>query len=159
VALPCLRRLGLPAMLFMPTDFIGRSNEFDEGSEPDEPLCDWSDLTELSNSGVSIQSHGASHRAFSELSPGERLAEVVGSKALLEARLGQPVELFAYPYGDDAGMPARLRAALADAGYRAACGYGGDPFTPPPADPYRLARVAIGPDTDLPAVLESARAA
>jgi peptidoglycan/xylan/chitin deacetylase (PgdA/CDA1 family) len=152
-ALKCLRRFDYPAVLFVPSDFIGRSNEFDEGSEPEEPICDWDDLRKLARSGVSIQSHGASHRAFSELSPAERETELASSKATLEAGLDHRVALFAYPYGDDAGAPPDLRRALERAGYAAACGYGGGPFPLPAADPYRLHRVAMGPDTDLAAVL------
>jgi hypothetical protein len=48
-----------------------------------------------------------------------------------------------------------VRAALEQAGYRAAFGYGGDPFELPADDRYRLARVAMGPDTDLRALLTS----
>jgi peptidoglycan/xylan/chitin deacetylase (PgdA/CDA1 family) len=152
-ALRCLRASGAPAVLFMPSDFVGRDNHFDQGSEPEEPLCDWSDLKELARCGVSIQSHGASHQAFSELSPGARRDELVRSKAELEAGVGQPVELFAFPYGDDAEGSAEVGSALAQAGYRAAFGYDGGPFSLPAVDPYRLPRVAMGPDTDLRAVL------
>ncbi len=154
VALPWLERFGYAAVLFMPTDFVGRSNLFDLESEPEEALCDWEDLRELVRRGVAVQSHGASHRAFSELAPAERGAELERSKAVLEAGLAQPVELLAYPYGDDAGTPPDLREALARAGYRAACRYGGRPFSVPASDPYRLERVAMGPDTDLTRELE-----
>jgi peptidoglycan/xylan/chitin deacetylase (PgdA/CDA1 family) len=159
-ALRCLRASRAPAVLFMPSDFVGRDNEFDQGgSEPEEPLCDWRDLKELARCGVSIQSHGASHRGFSEISPAGRRDELERSKAELEAGVGQPVELFAFPYGDDAEGGAEVGTALADAGYRAACGYGGRPFSIPAADPYRLPRVAMGPDTDLRAVLTGAAGA
>jgi peptidoglycan/xylan/chitin deacetylase (PgdA/CDA1 family) len=147
IALPVLERFGYPAVLFMPTGFVGRTNTFD--SEPDEPLCDWDDLRELLRRGVAVQSHGESHRTFSELSSAEREFEVERSKAALEAELEQAVELFAYPYGDDAGLPPELREALVRTGYRAAFSYGGGPFSAPAADPYRLERVAMGPDTDL----------
>jgi hypothetical protein len=36
VALPCLRDFGHPAVLFIPTDYIGKRSEFD----PDEPIED-----------------------------------------------------------------------------------------------------------------------
>jgi peptidoglycan/xylan/chitin deacetylase (PgdA/CDA1 family) len=157
VALPWLERFGYPAVLFMPTDFVGSRNLFDLESEPEEALCDWEDLRELVRRGVAVQSHGASHRAFSELAPAERGVELERSKAVLEAGLAQPVELIAYPYGDDAGTPPDLREALARAGYRAACGYGGRPFSVPANDPYRLERVAMGPDTDLTTALEPGR--
>jgi peptidoglycan/xylan/chitin deacetylase (PgdA/CDA1 family) len=152
-ALSCLDAFGFPAVLFMPSDFVGRSNEFDRDNEPDEPLCDWDDLRELARSGVSIQSHGGSHRAFSGLSPAERRDELERSKAALESELGQPVELFAYPYGDDAGGVSDLRGALEQTGYQAAFGYGGGPFSLPVEDSYRLPRLPMGPDTDLRAVL------
>jgi peptidoglycan/xylan/chitin deacetylase (PgdA/CDA1 family) len=157
VALPWLERFGYPAVLFMPTDFVGRTNLFDLEGEPEEQLCDWDDLRELVRRGVAVQSHGVSHRAFSELSPAERGSELERSKAALEDGLGQPVELFAYPYGDDAGAPPDLREAFARAGYRAACRYGGGPFSVPASDPYRLERVAMGPDSDVAAALELGR--
>lgn len=154
VALPWLARFGWPAVLFMPSDFVGRGNDWDHGSEPREPLCDWDDLRELGRSGVSIQSHGASHRPFSELSPADRRDELERSKAALEGGLGEAVELFAYPYGDDGDGAVDVPEGLERAGYRAACGYGGDPFALPAPDPYRLARLALGPDTDLRAAFE-----
>jgi peptidoglycan/xylan/chitin deacetylase (PgdA/CDA1 family) len=153
VALPVLERFGYPAVLFMPTNFVGLTNTFD--SEPDEPLCDWDDLRELLKHGVAVQSHGESHRRFSELEPQGRALELERSKAVLEAELERAVELFAFPYGDDAGLPPELHEALGRTGYVAAFGYGGGPFSFPVTDPYRLERVAMGPDTDLEAVLES----
>jgi peptidoglycan/xylan/chitin deacetylase (PgdA/CDA1 family) len=157
VALPWLERFGYPAVVFMPTNFVGRTNLFDLESEQEEPLCGWDDLNELVRRGVAVQSHGASHRAFTELAPTERVAELERSKAALEAELPQTVELFAYPYGDDGGIPPDLREAFARTGYLAACGYGGGTSSIPPTDPYRLERLAMGPDTDLTTALEPGR--
>jgi peptidoglycan/xylan/chitin deacetylase (PgdA/CDA1 family) len=154
VALPVLERFGYPAVLFIPTDFVGRTNLFDLESEPEEPLCDWDELRELVRRGIAVQSHGCSHRAFSELAPTDRALELERSKAALEAELAQPVELFAYPYGDDAGTPPDLHETFARTGYLAACRYGGGTISMPPADPYRLERLAMGPDTDLRTALE-----
>jgi peptidoglycan/xylan/chitin deacetylase (PgdA/CDA1 family) len=155
-ALPVLQRHACPALLFVPTDFVGRTNEFDSDIEPSEPMCSWDELGELSRSGVAVQSHSKTHRAFSEISPAERRREVADSKAALEAGLGGSVDVFAYPYGDDADGAGDVRAALAESGYRAAFGYGGGPFELRGADRYRLARIAMGPDTDLPAELSAA---
>src|SRR5512138_2463305 len=66
-ALPILRSLGLPAVLFVPSAFVGGSNHFDAGIEPEEAICDWDDLLELQRHGVSVQSHGVTHRRFSTL--------------------------------------------------------------------------------------------
>jgi peptidoglycan/xylan/chitin deacetylase (PgdA/CDA1 family) len=150
VALPWLERLGYPAVIFVPTDYVGRTNLFDLDSEPQEPLCDWDDLRELERRGVAVESHGASHCTFSELTPSERDAELERSKAALEAELGQAVQLFAYPYGDDGGAAPQVR----EVGYRAAFGYGGGPISLPPEDVYRLERLAMGPDSDLTAMLD-----
>jgi peptidoglycan/xylan/chitin deacetylase (PgdA/CDA1 family) len=165
VVLPWLLRFGYPAVLFVPTDFIGGRNTFD-AAEPEEALCDWDDLLELQRQGVSIQSHGTSHRSFSGLTPVEQEEEVRRSKITLEAGLGQQVEVFSYPYGDDgvssypysgdrasSQVLRKVRETLKRAGYRAACLYGGGPNRLPAADPYRLTRIAVGPDTDLQAEL------
>jgi peptidoglycan/xylan/chitin deacetylase (PgdA/CDA1 family) len=154
VALPWLLRFGYPAVLFVPTDYIGGFNDFDAGCEPEEPICDWDDLRELERSGVSIQSHGASHRSFSKLSLAEQEEELVRSKITLEFGLEKPVEAFAYPYGDGGKQPRLTGRALERAGYQAACLYKGGPNPLPIAEPYRLTRVAMGPDTNLQAALE-----
>jgi peptidoglycan/xylan/chitin deacetylase (PgdA/CDA1 family) len=151
VAVPWLERFGYPAVLFVPTDFVGRTNLFDLDNEPEEPLCDWDDLRELVRRRVVVESHGASHRTFSELTRSERAAELERSKAALEAELDRPVQLFSYPYGDDAGAAPQVR----DAGYRAAFGYGGRTIPLPAEDAYRLERLAMGPDTDLRTALGS----
>jgi peptidoglycan/xylan/chitin deacetylase (PgdA/CDA1 family) len=155
VALRYLRQFGYPAVIFVPTDFIGGYSTFDPG-EPEEAICDWEDLRELEGWGVSVQSHGASHRPFSELALAEQEGELHRSKAVLEAGLGKRVEVFAYPYGDG-GDPQSVGGALKRAGYRAACSYKGGPNPLPVANPYRLTRLAMGPNTDLRVALGQER--
>lgn len=154
-ALPILERFGCPAVLFVPTAFIGKTNTFDEGVEPQEAICDWGDLRALQRSRVSIQSHGVSHRHFSEMDAREQVRELVKSREALETGLGTTVSVFAYPFGDDGLDPAAVRSLVVGAGYRAACLYGGGTSRVPPPDPYRLERLAIGPDTDLEAALRA----
>jgi peptidoglycan/xylan/chitin deacetylase (PgdA/CDA1 family) len=152
IALPWLRRFGFPGVLFMPTRFIGRTNSFDSATEPREMMCDWGDLRELERHGVSVQSHGVSHRFFPDLSAAEQQAEVLRSKQVLEKGLGKPVEVFAFPYGAAGRTPeqrGRLRGMLKSAGYRAAFLYGGSAKRLPILNPYRLPRLAMGPDTRL----------
>ncbi|PYU14561.1 MAG: hypothetical protein DMG29_09400, partial [Acidobacteria bacterium] len=125
VAIPWLQRFGYPSVMFVPTQFIGGHNVFDDGSEPWEAMCDWDDLRELERLACSIQSHGVSHKGLSWLSPAELDQELRESKIVLEAGLGKPVEVLAYPYGDEGADRALTTAALKRAGYRAACLYGG----------------------------------
>jgi peptidoglycan/xylan/chitin deacetylase (PgdA/CDA1 family) len=147
VTLPLLRRFDAPAVLFVPTDYVGGRNTFDAGVEPEEAICDWKDLRELARGGVSIQSHAASHRRFSELSVQERAQEIVRSKATLEEHMNTPCDVIAFPYGDPG--PLEEPCALASAGYAAAFLYGGSPVRLPVVDRYRVQRVAMGPNTDL----------
>lgn len=154
VALPWLVEFDYPAVIFVPTDFIGEHNWFDTDNEPEDIICDWDDLRELERCGVSVQSHGVSHRAFSELGLAEQKEELTRSKAVLEEGLSKPVNVFAYPYGDMGVDSDVQRDLLMQAGYISACLYGGGPMRLPIADPYRLSRVAMGPDTDLQAELE-----
>lgn len=153
--LPWLRRFGYPAVVFVPTNFIGATNRFDLGVEPEEPICDWDNLCELERGGVSVQSHGVSHRWFSLLDLTQQTEELNRSKAVLEARLGKCVELFAFPYSDGGQDSAAVETALKKAGYRAAFYCGGGPNTNslPIVEPYHLSRLPMYPDTDLHAKL------
>jgi peptidoglycan/xylan/chitin deacetylase (PgdA/CDA1 family) len=153
-ALPVLRRFGYPGVLFVPTGYIGQYNMFDDGIEPREAICDWDDLHELMRHGISVQSHGVSHRRFSEITPDEQKEELMKSKSQLENNLGTRVELMAFPYGDDGKNKEYTKSCLIDTGYRAACLYGGDAFILPAADTYCLSRIAMGPDTNLEVLLK-----
>jgi peptidoglycan/xylan/chitin deacetylase (PgdA/CDA1 family) len=154
-ALPVMRRLGVPGVVFVPTEYIGRNNGWDylKSPEPEEMICTWDELRELERGGVMIESHSASHPSFSTLSEVEHERELREAKEALEMGLGRKVEFFAYPYGD-AGLDfARSQRLLEKVGYRAACLYGGGVETVPGADRWRLQRLAMGPDSDLDRML------
>jgi len=150
-AVPVLSEYRCPAVVFVPTDHVGGDNAFEGGGErePREPLCDWEELSRLEEAGVAVQSHGASHRPFSELSPAELRTELSGSKTAIEQRLGRPVRFLAYPHGDRGTDPHLTGDLLEQAGYEAACHCGGGPFDPWQADRFQLERIAVGADTDL----------
>lgn len=156
IALPWLKRFSFPAVLFVPTAFIGGYNSFDAdiGYEPKEPICTWKELRELNRQGVSVESHGFSHRHFSGLSTMEQVAEVVQSKTLLEAGLDKRIDVFSFPYGDNGLNPEQTESIMMEAGYKAAFLYGGGPVDLSVAQRYTLTRVPVGPDTDLCFALE-----
>jgi peptidoglycan/xylan/chitin deacetylase (PgdA/CDA1 family) len=157
-ALPVMRGLGVPGVVFVPTHYIGGTNTWDylQGPEPHEAICTWDELRELERGGVRVESHSASHPFFSNLTEDEHLRELRESKRELEEGLGRSVDLVAYPYGDF-GRDAVLAQKLAKmVGYRAACLYGGGAITLPGADRWRLPRLAMGPDSDLAAMIGSA---
>jgi peptidoglycan/xylan/chitin deacetylase (PgdA/CDA1 family) len=158
VAAPLLRRFGYCGVIFVPTGFIGGYNAFDAdiSYEPREAICGWEELRELESKGISVQSHGVSHRRFSDLDAVEQQRELFSSKAVLEAGLGKRIELFSFPYGDSGLDPRQVAGMLARIGYRAACLYGGGPMYTPITTPFGLMRLAVGPDTDLSSMLQDA---
>ena len=147
--LPTLRQFDCPAVLFVPTDYVSGTNAFDRDEEPEEVICSFEDLRHLQRQGVSIQAHSVTHRAFSDLGSGELEQEVCWSKEVLEEGVAEPVELFAFPYGDGGKEPRQVTSLLSRAGFKAACLYGGGLQSVPAENRFRLARIAMGPDTDL----------
>jgi peptidoglycan/xylan/chitin deacetylase (PgdA/CDA1 family) len=153
-ALPILKIFNYPAVLFIPTGFIGKKNSFDNLAEPEEPICDRDELQELELNGVAVQSHGVSHLSMSELTLLEQEAELQFSKAVLEDILQRSVDTFAFPYGDNGFETALMENALKRAGYKAAFLYGGGIINLPLDDPFQIERLAIGSDTNLKAMME-----
>lgn len=155
IALPILKKFNYPAVIFIPTDFVGSYNAFDADIfyEPVEPICTWDELRELEMNGISVQSHGLSHRKLSELSMKEQEHEITSSKKIIEANLDKQVELFSFAYGDQGSDLVNTEKMLINAGYRGACLYGGNAFEMAGANPFALERIAMGPGTDMSIVL------
>jgi peptidoglycan/xylan/chitin deacetylase (PgdA/CDA1 family) len=115
-ALPELQRRGFTASVFIISDRLGGTNQWDEG--PAWPLLSASQVGELAAAGMEIGSHGATHVRLAGLDAGQLEAEVSGSRASLGKLTGIPVRGFAYPYGS---MDPPARRAVHDAGYDYAC--------------------------------------
>jgi peptidoglycan/xylan/chitin deacetylase (PgdA/CDA1 family) len=153
----CLAEFGYPSVAFIPTHYIGGHNDWDNGRELREPICSWDDLRELEQCGCSIQSHGVRHEGFARLAQQEQEEELCRSKAVIEAELGKPVEIFAYPYEQVSSDRRALCEALKRAGYRAACLFPnpGGVSKVPVEDIYFLPRVPMFVNSDLPTLLPS----
>ncbi|HNB45758.1 MAG TPA: polysaccharide deacetylase family protein, partial [Burkholderiaceae bacterium] len=99
-AYPVLRRLGLPATLFLYTDFVGGGGD----------ALSWPQVREMAASGlIDFQAHSRTHANLAQRRAGESDAayrqrldeEVSGSREAIQRRLdGAPVQHFAYPFGD-----------------------------------------------------------
>jgi peptidoglycan/xylan/chitin deacetylase (PgdA/CDA1 family) len=153
-ALPILKDFKYPAVLFIPTNFIGKTNTFDNLAEPEEAICDWDELRELELNRVAIQSHGVSHLSMSGLTPREQETELLSSKAVLEDALQRSVDTFAFPYGDNGLDSGVMENALMRAGYKAAFLYGGRITKLPLHNIFQLERLAIGSDTNFKTIME-----
>lgn len=88
VALPCLLRHRLPAVFFVSSEHLGRPGWL----EPEQ-------LRELSEAGMRIGSHGASHRFLNALDPLELEDELAGSRERLQRACGCRVDWLALPGG------------------------------------------------------------
>lgn len=104
-AFPALVELGMTATFFVTTDWVGRPG-----------YVAWSELREMRDAGMSIQSHTRSHPFLSELDAAALREELVGSKSRLDDALGQDTDQLALPGGDAPRGP--LRRLIAEAGYR-----------------------------------------
>ena len=115
---------------------------------PDKPLDDyapvtWAELAEMSEGGIEVGAHTRSHPVLSRVPENALEAEIVGSKQLIERRLGKAVKTFCYPNG----QPADVTDTVIDTVSRA--GFLGAVVThrnPPTFDRFTTSRLGI--DTD-----------
>ena len=118
-ALPVLRAHGFRAVLFLVSDLIGKTNEWQQrAGDVVEPLMDAAQVREWLAAGQQIGAHTRTHPWLTRLAPAAAREEIAASRKGLEDLFAVPVEHFCYPYGDwnDA-----VRDMVAEAGYRTAC--------------------------------------
>ena len=151
VALPLLKKFSYPAIVFVPTAFVGNYNSFDADIfyEPKEDICSWEELRELDRNNISIQSHGISHCHFSQISAETQFEEILVSKNLIQEKVGKEVFIFSFPYGDNGDDVPGMEKILKAAGYKAAVLYGGGTIEPLSVNRFILPRIAMGSDTKL----------
>lgn len=118
-AAPVLRRLTLPAIIFLPTGYVGRTNGWP--GQPswvkEEPLMNWEQVKELADAGIEFGSHTVSHPDLCALKPAEIERELAESSREIEKRTSRKVEHFCYPYGKWSIAVQRIVGA----NYRSAC--------------------------------------
>ena len=116
IAFPIMTRFGFTGTVFLPTSYIG-----DEPMRFKNRLClNWRQVRELHHSGVTFGSHSKTHRVLHSLPTAELEEELVGSKRVIEDKLGSAVDTFSYPYafpGVRHSFKNTLRDLLLKAGY------------------------------------------
>jgi peptidoglycan/xylan/chitin deacetylase (PgdA/CDA1 family) len=124
-ALPVLERLGVPATVFVCTDFVGRILDLPPlesiaAQHRDElTTLSWDELREAAERGLEVGSHTRRHFDLRGLSDEALRDELAGSREEIEACLGRPCRRLAYPFGQS---DARVQVAAERAGYDAAFG-------------------------------------
>ena len=149
LALPELRKRGMPCAVFVPTACIGGAPTWEmEGACPDrsEVLANAETLRQAASNGVGLGAHARTHPRLTSLSADLERDEIAGSKADLEQIAGRTVDMFSFPYGD---FNERTLQLCREAGYRFAYS-----ITPAKADLCETAmlrpRIAVDPsDTKL----------
>jgi peptidoglycan/xylan/chitin deacetylase (PgdA/CDA1 family) len=123
--------------MFVPTAFIGRPEPFAwpgleawaRGRAAGELRgLRWDEVADLAAHGWEIGSHTRTHPRLPDLDDRALAAELRGSRADCADALGRSCDAIAYPYG---ALDARVVAAAAAAGYRAAASPPGPRFGHP----------------------------
>ena len=103
-AFPILKELDMKATIFVISNFTDNDGYYMTSQQ----------LKEMSDYGIDIQSHTASHSHLNQLTYEEQLNELKTSKEKIESITGKPVISIAYPFGD---FDDNSIAASKDAGY------------------------------------------
>lgn len=144
-AFPLLRELGFRATLFVLSDRGVQTNTWDTDSdlsEVSQSLMDLEELKQCQKLGISIGSHGLSHRHLPELTVEESKREIEQSKRDLELTFESPVVAFAYPFGSHTEVHEQ-QAAEAGYDFAVATDRGGMRFE---ENPYSIFRVNVFPN-------------
>lgn len=104
---PILKEYGLTATIFVITGSVGQTN-----------YMNWSQLREMSEAGISIQSHTVSHKTLAQLSKTEVEYELETSKKTIADHLGTEVSYISMPHGS---FDKRVLETAQNASYQAVC--------------------------------------
>jgi peptidoglycan/xylan/chitin deacetylase (PgdA/CDA1 family) len=143
-ALPLLQDLGVPATVYVPTNWLGGRSPW-IGPGGDGAIMTAEEVAELAHVGWEIGAHTLTNADLSRLDYEACLKEIEGSCVALREITGERVETFAYPYGRYG--PAAV-AATRQAGLIAAVTTGSGSWRP-----YELTRAMVGAADPYPVVL------
>lgn len=147
IAGPILRAHRAPATVFLVSDRLGSVNDWtSEGALAGRRLLSEDEARALSGRGIAIGAHTRTHPTLPGVSTDQLEKEIAGSRDLLEELTGEPVSVFAYPFG---GLDERTAAAAEEAGFVAACTVEGRPARLGD-DPLRIPRVEVRGTDSLP---------
>jgi peptidoglycan/xylan/chitin deacetylase (PgdA/CDA1 family) len=117
-ALPILQKNGFSATCYFISQRTGQYNDWDAASlNVRKSLMNDAQVRAWHAAGMEVGAHSRTHPRLTGCTDAELQDEIAGSKADLEALIGEPVTQFCYPYGD---LDERVVAATRQAGYDAA---------------------------------------
>lgn len=100
-ALPVIKDYKIPAHLFLTTNSIaGKSDWSGQASSCLQyKMMNWQQVEACHAEGITIEAHTQSHPKLNRINAQQLEEECVGCDDLIEQRLGQKPDYFAYPFG------------------------------------------------------------
>lgn len=98
-AWPILKRNGFSAVVFIVTDAVGKTADWDDFYGSPRQLMDWDTIGRLAEEGVEFGSHLASHRSLKLMSYEESYKHMIRSREAFEREVGLIPTAIAPPYG------------------------------------------------------------
>ncbi len=139
-AFPILQKHGMPATVFLATGVMGATNKWMVGRDfPERKMLNWQQVEEMNRHQINFGAHTVSHPKLSELGDEEAVQEIIQSKQVIEEKLGQPCDYFAYPYGL---FSERTCEIVKKAGFKLACSTRSG-FNNIERDPFILHRIEV----------------
>ncbi|KAA3658951.1 MAG: polysaccharide deacetylase family protein [Calditrichaeota bacterium] len=117
---PILEHYKFTATVFLVAEQVGKKTNWQgQNGASAAQLMAWSEIKELASHGFSFGNHTLSHPRLTTLDIKDVKREIVDSKAIIEDKLGLPVDLFCYPY---TANNSRIQQIVAESGHVASCG-------------------------------------
>ncbi len=149
-ALPILSQVEFPSTVFLVSDLIGKTNEWNRvENDVEESLMSEEEIRACIAARMDFGSHTKRHCNLANADVNTAWSEIHESKVALETLLGVECPLFCFPYG--AWRPETVQM-VRQAGYRAACSTqkGLNDAT---TDRFLLKRINVRSDTSVPILL------
>ncbi len=143
-AAPILREHGLDACFFIATDFIGSEHTtwWDKEDDVKSTWMNWDQVREMRRWGFEIAAHTKNHVDLGKVDRDVAYQEIKGSKDRLEQELGEPINLFCYPYGRKEQITEENRQIVRDLGFICCpSAYGG--LVENNSDPFYMLRTPV----------------
>lgn len=140
-AVPVLKKLGLPATIFIVSASIG--GVLDHDIDPTtSALMNRDEIKTAQAMGMEIGAHGLTHTRLAQLQEDDQHREIAECRRILEEVLGHPPQAFAYPYGAETDYSNITMRLVENCGFRYAVSnrYGANPHG---ADRLALRRIWI----------------
>ena len=144
-AVPLLKTYGFKASVFIPVGFMGKTNNWDNGSDPILSAVEIKELTNISSIEFGI--HSYLHRSYAELDPVGMKNDLDLCIQTLDYHNIPFVRVLAYPYGGypkkDPQLKAKMKEIFRTSRLQFALRIGNRINRWPLKDPYELKRIDI----------------